>query len=153
MTTSQLLRADLESVRAELNTALNRITDEMLDWAPAEGMRTIKGQIVEIVSTEQSLTHIGSGEDYEAPLNALNTVKKLRAALDSSRAETFALLDGLNKTALTAPVKVSPGFAKYLNLESVNMADVLRFLARHESYHSGQLYSYLWARGDNPYKW
>ena len=33
------------------------------------------------------------------------------------------------------------------------ISEVLRSIATHESYHTGQLITYLWMRGDNPYEW
>ena len=151
------LAAALSSVRKELFEALDRVTDDMGDYAPTLGMRNIKGQMVEILVTEQDLLARitgGPGTDpsQDDALMAL-PVNALRAMLVHSRKETVRVLYDAGDEGLTAEVEVSEGFRGYLELEKVTVADLFWHLVRHESYHSGQLHSYLWARGDNPYDW
>ncbi len=50
-----LLKARLALVRRDLDPIVTRLTPDLLTWAPAAGMRTISGQIVEIVATEMQL--------------------------------------------------------------------------------------------------
>ena len=50
-----LLKARLALVRRDLNPIVERLTPELLSWAPTAGMRTVAGQIVEIVGTEMQL--------------------------------------------------------------------------------------------------
>ncbi|MEX2242249.1 MAG: hypothetical protein WD716_00220 [Fimbriimonadaceae bacterium] len=49
-TLHQLIKARLDIVREDLDEAVARISDDMLPWAPAPGMRTIKGQLEEIAA-------------------------------------------------------------------------------------------------------
>lgn len=151
------LRAALTSVRKELFEALDRVTEEMGGYAPSSGMRTIKGQMVEILVTEQDLLARitgGPGTDpsQDDALKSL-AVLELREMLVQSRQETLAVMTNAGEEGLMRDVEVSQGFRDYLELERVTVGDLLWHLVRHESYHSGQLHSYLWARGDNPYEW
>lgn len=150
------VRAELGSVRAELLEAMDRVEDGFLDWAPSEGMRTVRGQLVEILATEISTLDFVLGRDSGEPevvdgrLFGLADVAAYREELERVRAES---LEGLSRAELEAPVELSAGFREYLGLEVVPAGELFRFLARHESYHTGQLVSYLWTRGLNPYDW
>lgn len=151
------IKAALGSVRQELLEALERVTEEMGDYSPSPGMRTIKGQMVEILVTEvDALARItggpGSDPSQDDALMAL-PVSDLMQQLDSSRASTLAALEEAGDEGLSRELKVSDGFRSYLGLEVVTVGDLFYHIVRHESYHSGQLHSYLWARGDNPYEW
>jgi uncharacterized damage-inducible protein DinB len=159
MPLKELLRAQLHSVRSDLTETYPHLTDDLLPWAPAEGMRTVQGQFVELISTERSITDrlrgvaSGNPDEEDAPLWAANTVGELVKMLNETRALTLQLLDQTTEQELHNAVKVSAGFAEYLGLETVTAAALFSFIARHESYHAGQLVSYLWSRGDNPYDW
>lgn len=156
---SQFIKASLSSARTDLNEALARVTDEMLDSAPAIGMRTLKGQFIEILATERQLIDAVTGADkrsfseIEHELMKVQTVKEIASHCENVRRETIALIDQLGEERLGEPVTLSKGFAAYLGLESVPAAELFRYVARHEAYHTGQIVSYLWARGDDPYKW
>jgi len=160
VTTHRLIRASLSSVRKELAEVFPRLTDDMLPWAPAEGMRTVQGQFVEIISTEVAIVErlqgvpAGAADERDAPLWALKTVDELIAKLNEVRETTLRFLDGLDEEGLGAPAaNISEGFQDWLELKPVPVSELLRFIARHESYHAGQLVSYLWSRGDDPYSW
>ena len=159
MTEAQLIRASLSSSRKELSEVFPRLSDEILSWAPAEGMRTIQGQLVEIIGTELSiLEHLKgmpdrNSEEVDGALFACKSVHELKAKLDEVRSETLGHLDSLDDVGLNASAGVSEGFSDWLDLKPTPVSELFRYIARHEAYHTGQLVSYLWARGDNPYKW
>ena len=159
MSQQAYIRAELDSVRTDLAETFPRLSDDLLEWAPAEGMRTVQGQFVELISTERSITERIKGapridvEEADAPLWQTRTISGLIALLEEARADTLAVLDGMDDTELERPVQISAGFADYLGLNPVPVGELLRFIARHESYHAGQLVSYLWARGNDPYSW
>lgn len=50
-----LLKSRFALVRRNLNPLLDHIAPDALSWAPAEGMRTILGQVIEIISTEMQI--------------------------------------------------------------------------------------------------
>jgi hypothetical protein len=156
---SYLIRASLNSTRAELAEVFPHITDDILDWAPFPGMRTIHGQFIEIIGTEISmieplkkLPH-RTYQEIEGGLWPINTVAALIAKASEVRYTTLELLTSLDEDGMTAQAIVSEGYSMYLGLEFVPVSEIFRVLIRHESYHTGQLMSYLWAKGNNPYDW
>ncbi len=157
--TAELIRASLLSTRKELAEVFPHLSDEFLNWAPCEGMRTIKGQINEIIGTEIQIVDRLQGKPrhpyskIEEGLDSLNTFNDLLEMLTKVRAETLEFLDSRTEEDLAASVEVSVDTASYMELVQVPLSEMLRYLVRHESYHSGQLVSYLWAKGNNPYTW
>ena len=157
--TADLIRASLLSTRKELAEVFPHLSDEILPWAPAEGMRTIKGQINEIIGTEIQIMDRLLGKPrhpyskIEQDLDSLYTVKGLLEMLAKVREETLQFLDSRTEEELSAQIEVSADTASYMELEHVPLSEMIRYLVRHESYHTGQLVSYLWASGNNPYTW
>ncbi|MCU0315834.1 MAG: DinB family protein [Fimbriimonadaceae bacterium] len=159
MTRATLIKAELDSVRSDLAEVFPHLKDDLLPWAPTEGMRTIQGQIVEIISTELSMTDAIQGlpkvdfSEREAPFWEIKTLEGLLKALAETRASTLALLESMSDEQLGQALDLGKGWADYLCLDPVPTEEAFRFIARHESYHVGQLVSYLWARGNDPYSW
>ena len=159
MVEREFIKASLSSVRKDLDEVIARIQNGILDWAPTESMRTIKGQLVEILATEQNVCERLQGlprrsyQEVEAPFLALNDIQDFTAKLAKIRSATLSLLESLEDQELAAPAAVSEAFTEYVDLKVVPKSELFRFIARHESYHAGQLTSYLWSRGDNPYDW
>lgn len=160
MDNRELIRLQLASVRSDLAETFPRLRDDLLDYAPGAGMRTVHGQFVEILATEVSLQIVIAGEprrDYaeiEQPFLEIRTIAGLIQAADATRARTLELLEGCKDEDLEADVQVSESFASWLGTpREVPRSELFRHIARHESYHAGQLVSYLWARGDDPYQW
>ena len=61
-TRHQLVEARLKTARYDMGQILPRITPDMLDWAPAPGVRTVSGQLVEVAATElQLITRLRDG--------------------------------------------------------------------------------------------
>jgi uncharacterized damage-inducible protein DinB len=160
MDNRELIRLQLASVRSDLAETFPRLGDDLLDYAPGAGMRTVHGQFVEILATEVSVQIVIAGEprrDYaeiEQPFLELRTILGLIQGTDATRAKTLELLDACTDENLNANVQVSESFASWLGTpREVPKSELFRHIARHESYHAGQLVSYLWARGDDPYGW
>jgi len=153
------LKNRLELVREDLEQAISRIGEDMLGWAPREGMRTIRGQLLEIAATErQNLAWLQErkqlsfqeAEDFGGLENSLDGLKQ---ALRDTRKETLDLIEGKSENELRAPIPMPERWFESLKLPEVPLEEVIRSIAAHEWYHTGQLVSYLWARGDDPYKW
>ena len=152
------MKTRLSLVRGDLLTALGHVSDEMLAWAPAEGMRTVDGQIREIAQTElqiMGLLKTGDAPTFESVAAQVrrDSVAGYRELLDQVRADTVTWIDSQTDEQLDATVAVPGGWFEALGLENTPKSEVLRSLAAHEWYHVGQLVSYLWFRGDNPYRW
>lgn len=158
-TTATLIEARLAIVRKDLEEVLSRLSDTDLPWAPAPGMRTIGGQLLEIAGTERQL--IGflrdsrrlSFEEAEDFGPQKETLSGLREILESVRGETLEYVHSLSETAMAAAVSLPEGWWEGLDLPEVPRGEALRGIAHHEWYHTGQLVSYLWTRGDDPYTW
>jgi uncharacterized damage-inducible protein DinB len=143
----------LASVREELVEALAGI--ENLDAAPAEGMRTYRGQLIEIGGTEASA--IASLHGKSLPFSEAedmikgDTLEELLASLSAVREETLAYLSGKDDAALRMPIHVPTGTGRYLGGPDLEPEELIRWIIRHEYYHLGQIVSYRWAEGHNPY--
>jgi uncharacterized damage-inducible protein DinB len=152
------LQRILKDIRTELLKEAEKIKPEEYNWEPRPGMRTFNGQIQEIGTMEKICIHnlrtqqpldwgkaiAWSGEDLIAHLKDLEGVRK----------ETNQFLDSLaDDKELDKPHQLLPDWRQYWwNQESVATEEMLRWIARHEYYHLGQIISYLWLLGNNPYK-
>jgi len=148
------LKARLSNVRSDLEEVLSRLDQDMMSWSPAPGMRTVSGQLVEIAITElQIVLQLQEGrwipdEEAKQLVGDCDSLRNLAIKLASIRANTLAYLDSLSPSALEEQVMV-----RTQGLPSNPRSEVFRTIAQHEYYHVGQLVSYLWARGDDPYRW
>ena len=154
-----LLKARLAIVRRDFDEILARLTQEHLSWSPLPGMRTISGQIVEIIATEIQLVACLKDlpwiDDDEAAvmIGDCNSIDNLRQAAQNFRRQTLEYLDSFTESELAEEVPYGAGWLGSLGLTTIPRSEVFLNIADHEWYHVGQLTSYLWARGDNPYKW
>ena len=145
----------LAATRLDLDEVTSRLTQADVNWAPATGMRTIGGQLVEIIDTEmQFIVKLKTGlsftvEQGRARIGDTSSLSVLLASLVSTRVETVAYIESLSAAELQEEV---PWYA-WSGLPTASRADALASILLHESYHTGQLVSYLWSRGDDPYKW
>jgi len=152
-----LIKARLATVRRDLEESLGRLTADMMGWAPEERMRTVAGQLVEIVSTEMQLMTLLREDrwitDAEARtiIGDCDDLLNLRRAVDGVRKETLAYLSLLSEAELAEEVEFGGGWFGSLGLSTIPRAEVFVNVADHEWYHVGQLTSYRWARGINPY--
>ncbi|RYD49127.1 MAG: DinB family protein [Verrucomicrobiaceae bacterium] len=154
-----LIVARLNTVRKDLNDVLGRLNDKMLPWAPREGMRSTGDQLVEIFGTELQCVAKLKGEPELSWATIDTTVAEpdslvyLRSRLEESRAATLVYIESLTEAQIKAPAIIPPDWFESMGLPQVPVGEVLRWIAQHEWYHTGQLVSYLWFRGDNPYAW
>jgi len=155
----ELIRARLAFVRRDLDEVLGRLSDDLLKWAPAQGVRPVDDQLLEIGMNEvmsvallrdgKTLTHA----EAEATLPYDGTLSSLVKMLHDVRESTLAFIDSLSEEQLAEAVAArNPWFASF-GLPKVPVYDALTSIALHEQYHLAQLITYLWTRGDDPYKW
>ena len=153
------LKARLQLVRNDLLEVMGRLKDEDLGFAPKDGMRTIGGQLAEIASTEtQLLSYLKDGKELDwkvtnAKFESIGDLVGMKQALEETRAATLEYLDSLTEEQLEALAPMPKGWFESLGREAVPPSEVFRSLAQHEWYHVGQLVSYQWFRGDDPYSW
>lgn len=153
----ELLTMRLAIVREDLEEVLTRLNEEMMSWAPREGMRTIGGQLVEIAGTELQIV-IWMREERQASYEEVTnfgeqSLAGMKEILQSVRGETLSYMNSLSEDGLTDPAPFPERWFESLRLSHAPRAEAFRSIAAHEWYHTGQLVSYLWARGDDPYQW
>ena len=159
MTTQDLVRSNFSSVRKSLDEVIAHLEDEMLYWAPRPEMHSIHRVLMDILTTEVSIVERLQGvprrsdEELDAPYLPIKTVDGMAEMLELVRAGTLTYLSSLSESDLGAPAKISQAFQQELDLTPAPVSEVLRYIARHEYYHTAQLISYLWTRGDDPYEW
>jgi uncharacterized damage-inducible protein DinB len=157
MSLKKFLHARLDCVRHDLWKVIEGCSNDELNFAPVAGMRTIKGMLVEIGATEldllSNLNHI-LGMPYreaETYFAAACTVGELRLHLEEVRSYTLDFIAELSDDDLQQEIPVRPDTMQGMGLASVPRCEVIRTIAQHEWYHTGQLVSYFWAKGKNPY--
>jgi len=147
-----LVQADLDEVR-------ERLSDDDLPRAPREGMRTVRAQLAEIAGTERQLMawlrnreHVSFEitNDFGERGRSFAGMKEV---LYEERANTLGYMDSLSEVKLETPAPMPQWWFESLKQPPIQPSEVFRSLAQHEWYHVGQLVSYLWSRGDDPYKW
>src|SRR5580658_479813 len=98
----QLIKARLAKVRTGLDQILDRLTPDLMEWAPAEGMRTVAGQLVEIMACEIPLVpRLKDGTDVSDDetnrmIGDSTSLDNLRRALIDTRQVTLGYLDSLS---------------------------------------------------------
>ena len=153
------LKARMAIVREDLDEVLGRLSDADLPWAPAAGMRTVGGQLAEIAGTERQLLawmRDGKHLPFEDAMNfgeSAATLSGMKDVLSETRRETLAYLDSLPETDLETQAPFPERWFESLRQPMMQPSEAFRSIAQHEWYHVGQLVSYLWSRGDDPYKW
>jgi uncharacterized damage-inducible protein DinB len=154
----ELLKARFDMTRKYLDRVLVRFTENDLSWRPAEGMRTVRGQLLEIADKErESIKWIQTGvwpdEDPPTFNEETATMAEITAAMKELRVNTFAYIDSLSEADLERLIHSEEGWLEALNLTDCPIHEVLRNIGAHEWYHTAQLITYLWLRGDVPDSW
>ncbi len=94
-----------------------------------------------------------SDADAQEIIGDCESLGNLRHTLMEVRQQTLDYLASLSEIDLAEEVSFDGGWFASLMLPTVPRTEVFVNIADHEWYHVGQLTSYLWMRGDNPYDW
>jgi DinB superfamily len=155
----ELLLARLRFIRRDLDEVVGRLTDDLIRWAPGEGVRPLFDQLLEIGMNEvMSVAILRDGvslshADAEATLVHDRSVASFAKMLSDVRQSTLDYIDTLSEEELAEFVDASnPWFASF-GLAQVPRYDALLSISFHEHYHVGQLITSLWVSGDDPYRW
>ena len=81
------------------------------------------------------------------------TLAGMREVLAEYRKGTLEFIDSQSESDLEMAVSFPTDWWEGLGLPEMPMHEVLRTLAMHEWYHTGQLYAYRFSKGDDPYNW
>jgi uncharacterized damage-inducible protein DinB len=150
---------DLTVVRSELLEEIARVPDNLADWSPQDGMRTYRGQLLEIGATERQIHGLirdGIKPDwqplFDSLVSACGNLQALMSALNADRAESLKTLQKLGDDGLEELVPLPNTWHDWFGVTEISKADLFRWILQHEYYHLGQIVSYNWHRGDDPYK-
>ena len=147
---------DLNEVRRELTEEVAKLKPEEFDYAPEESMKSCKALLQEIGSMEKiCLTWVARQQMLEwdtAVAWSGQNADAIMTDLEAIRAETLDYLDSSSEDSLQAGVPVPDAWKQYMPFEAIEPEEMLRWVTRHEYYHLGQLITYRWILGDNPYK-
>ena len=154
----EFLKARLAYVRQDLEGVLRRLRDSDLSWKPAEGMPSIADLLLEIANKVKEVpVWLQSGEWPDGDPDAFDvesaTVEGIKSAFGALRTQTYAYIDSLSQADLDELVQCPQKWWEALRLTACPRSEVIRNIAAHEWYHTGQLITYLWIRGDNPNDW
>ena len=153
-----LLKARFKAVRQDLDQVLSRFTDEEFGWGPGHGMHTVGGLVLEIADKDREAViwmKTGVWPDDEPPSFDLErtNLEEARAKLEAIRQTTLAYIDSMTEAELESPVQCPEGWWEALRLTACPRSEVLRNIASHEWYHTGQLVIYRGLLGDNLDTW
>ena len=147
---------DLHEIRKELADEVAKLKPEEFNYAPEESMKSCKALLQEIGSMEKiCLTWVAGQQmlDWDTAVSwSGDDANSIMADLASIRAETLAYIDSATEDSLQAGVPVPDEWKQYMPFESIEPEEMIRWVTRHEYYHLGQLITYRWILGDNPYK-
>jgi uncharacterized damage-inducible protein DinB len=149
---------DLEQIRKELIGEVRKLKPEEIDWAPQPGMKSCRALLLEIATMEKECMHwLSHGEmlDWKGIENSIawpdQEPQSALNALERVRAETLAYLNDRTEADLEASLPVPEEWRQFMG-ETIEPEEIVRWVTRHEYYHLGQLITYRWILGDNPYK-
>ena len=135
------------------------MTPEEMDWAPGPEMKSCRALLQEMGTMERVcirwLTEQKSlswPETWESVAWPGSDPEAALASLDRVREETLGYLERTSEEQLQTPIPLPEGWEGYFGGPTVEPEEMVRWIGRHEYYHLGQLITYRWIRGDNPYK-
>lgn len=153
----KFLEARLNVTRQDLNGVLDHLEGVPTTWAPGEGMKTVGDLLLEIARKDMEIIgYLRNGEwpdDDPDPFPASGTLDEMKAGLISTRAATFDYLRSLSAADLEEILELPEPWWESLRILECPRAEMIRNISAHEWYHTAQLITYLWIRGDNPEEW
>lgn len=105
-------------------------------------------QVVYLLKTGEA----GKYEEFSEACRK-DSLTAYRDLLTAVRNDTLSLIDSLTDQELESGVAVPQPWFESLRLPLTPRSEVIRSISAHEWYHVGQIVSYLWSRGDDPYQW
>jgi len=153
------LRHELTSIRKELVEEVARIPEDGFTWAPAEGMKPYRDLLLEIGTMErESATFLSTGRvpEWQPMWDSLaeraQSPSSLMKAMEADRADILRYLDEADDERFRTTLPIPQDWHELFGAPALEPEEMLRWIARHEYYHLGQIITYNWIRGDNPYK-
>jgi uncharacterized damage-inducible protein DinB len=151
--THDYLKARLQYVRQDFEEVLEKLTDADLPWRPTDDMPSVAGLLIEMANKEKELVAwLQSGEwpdDDPDAFEETATLTEMRSVLASLREQTLGYIDSFDEAGLEELVQCPEKWWEALRLEACPRSEILRNLAAHEWYHTGQLIVYLHVRSES----
>ena len=148
--THDYLKARLRYVRQDFDEVFSQLTDADLPARPLNDMPSVAGLLVEMANKEKELiAWLQSGEwpdDDPDAFEATATLTEIRSAFSALREETLRYIDSFDEAGLEELVPCPDKWWEALRLEACPRSEILRNIAAHEWYHTGQLIVLMHAR-------
>lgn len=129
---------------------LDQLTDADLPWRPTDDLPSVAGVLTEIANKEKELiAWLETGEWPDEDPDAFDetaTLDEMRSVFASLRQETLRYIDSFDEEDLEELVPCPEKWWEALRLEACPRSEILRNIAAHEWYHTGQLIVYQQAR-------
>jgi hypothetical protein len=148
---------ELNQIRDELRDTVAPIPTAELDYVPHEGMKGYRAQLIEIgAMLAESVVFLTTGKvpewkDCEARVKG-NTAAELLASLDSHGSELLHYLESSSDEDLLEVLPIPADWEWCFGTGLIEREELVRWVARHEYYHLGQIIAFRWSQGHNPYK-
>jgi hypothetical protein len=146
---------DLTSIRNELKSVVAPIDN--LEYVPREGMKNYRAILVEIGAMEaESSTYLRTLRipDWAEAESAVHgqTASEVMASLDEIRQTTLSYLRDVDDARFLQTLPIPVEWESHFGTREVEPEEFLRWIVRHEYYHLGQIISYRWIEGNDPYQ-
>lgn len=148
--THDYLKARLLYVRQDFDEVLNELTDADLSRRLPGDLPSVAGLLVEIANKEKELIvwlqqGVWPDDDPDA-FEDTATLAEMRSVFGDLRRQTLRYIDSFDEAGLEEVVPCPEKWWEALRLEACPRSEILRNVASHEWYHTGQLIVYLQMR-------
>lgn len=136
-------------MRQDFDEVLEGLTDADLARQPCDDLPSVAGLLVEMANKEKELiAWLRNGEwphDEPDAFDETASLADIRSVFATLRDETLRYIDSFDEAGLEELVPCPERWWEALRLEACPRSEILRNLAAHEWYHTGQLIVYLHA--------
>lgn len=153
---SERLLHELDQVRGELRATVSSIPNSDLDWAPAPDMKSYRKLLIEtagMLGEVAILLGEGRIHDYFVLKEEIvgETFEELLAILDGYLETVRLWVREATEDHWRTPFAIPDEWAGFYGTKQIEPEEMIRWVARHEYYHLGQILLYRWIQGHNPY--
>ena len=134
-------------MRQDFDEVLDGMTDADLALRPADDLPSVAGLLVEMANKEKELvawleTGVWPEGDPDAFAETAS-LAEIRSVFTVLRQQTLSYIDSFDEAGLEELVPCPEKWWEALRLEACPRSEILRNIASHEWYHTGQLIVYL----------
>lgn len=154
---AERLLIEMRQIREELRQTVSPIADTDLDYAPAEGMKGYRALLQEIGAMQaETMLFLTTGKvpewsDCGAMIHG-DTFAALLETMDAVQSSLTAYLQGAEDDELRSTLPMPEEWVGFFETHRIEREELVRWVCRHEYYHLGQIVTYRWIQGHNPYR-